>query len=120
MTSNFKIYQLKLCHKPKISPKTSNFYSYSRTYKQSSTLIMARWPTVRVRFDSQKKERHFSSSQHPHSPWTSGNAQVIECKGSFPRVKRTKPDTNHPSLSRSEIKNTWRYIFTPPYAFILF
>jgi len=78
---------------------------------------MARWLTVRLRFDSQQKERHFSSSKHPDSPWTSENFLVIECKGSFPRIKRPKPDTSHSSLSRSEIKNTWWYNSTPPYVF---
>jgi len=107
MTSNFKIYQFKLCHKLTISPRKLNFCCYSRTYKQSRTLIMARWLTVRLSFDSQQKERHFSSSQHPDSHWTSENFLVIECKASFPRIKRPKPDTSHSSLSRSEIKNTW-------------
>jgi len=117
MTSNFNIYKLKLCPKLTFSPRKLYFYCYSQTYRQSSTLSMARWLTVGLGFDSQQKERHFYFSQHPDSLWNSENFLVNECKGSFSRVKRPKPDTNHSSLSRSEVKNTWRYISTPPYIF---
>jgi hypothetical protein len=39
--------------------------------------------------------------------------------GSFPGVKRPGREVDHSPPSSAEVKNTWSYISTPPYVFMM-
>jgi hypothetical protein len=62
--------------------------------------------------------RIFTSPRHPDRLWGPPNLYPLGTGALSPGVKRPGREADHSPPTSVEIKNTWVYTSTPPYAFM--
>jgi hypothetical protein len=71
----------------------------------------------RPEFDSRQEQRAFSFRHRVQTDSVASSYQT-GTGGAFLEVRRPERETNHSLPSSVEVKNTWNYTSTPPYAFM--
>jgi hypothetical protein len=83
---------------------------------QSVWRLATGWTTTRSEFESQESQEisflqsiQTGSGAHPYQ---------MDMRGSFPWGKRPGREADHSPQTSAEVKKTWIYTYTPPYAFM--
>jgi hypothetical protein len=63
------------------------------------------------------KNFHFSISSRPAVGFTQPPTQLV-AGALYPEVKRPRHEADHSPRTSVEVKKTWIYLSTPPYAFM--
>jgi hypothetical protein len=104
---------LSYVYKTKRSMKSINF-TLTFNKRGSSVSIVTRLRGGRLRFDSRQEQRNFLFASASRPALGSTQTPIQWVTGAlFPGLKRPGCEADYSPPSRADVKNSWRYTFSP-------